>query len=170
MATQLFGLRKRRTRQHVIADLSVHHVEGFILEEGHTSQRLGSDYGYDLFMCTFDGRGYAEPGSIYFQLKAMETLNAAGTDYIYDLDLRDYNLWMAEKPPVILVLFDATRRRACWLWVQGYFREDATRQPAKGARTVRVRVPIRQAVNRRAIARIRKLKQSTQAPLMAEQS
>jgi hypothetical protein len=25
------GPRKRRTRQHVIADLSVHYVEGFIL-------------------------------------------------------------------------------------------------------------------------------------------
>ena len=40
--------RKQRTRQHVIADLSVHHVERFILEEGHTAQRLSSDYGYDL--------------------------------------------------------------------------------------------------------------------------
>jgi len=170
MTRQMFGPRKRRTRQHIIADLSIHHVEGFILEEGHTSQRLGSDYGYDLFMCTFDARGYAEPGSIYFQLKAMETLNAIGTDYIYDLDLRDYNLWMAERTPVILVLFDATRKRACWLWIQGHFRDDTSRQPAKGARTVRVRMPQRQAVNRRAIAKIRKLKQTTQAPLMGEQS
>jgi hypothetical protein len=36
--------RKQRTRQHVIADLSAHYVERFILEEGHTAQRLSSDY------------------------------------------------------------------------------------------------------------------------------
>jgi hypothetical protein len=65
--------RKQRTRQHVIADLSVHFVEGLILEAGHTAQRLGSDYGYDLLMNTFDEAGYVEPGSIYFQLKASES-------------------------------------------------------------------------------------------------
>jgi hypothetical protein len=37
MASQIRGPRKQRTRQHVIADLSVHYVEGFILEEGHTA-------------------------------------------------------------------------------------------------------------------------------------
>src|ERR1043165_7870164 len=105
MASQLLHPRKQRTREHIIADLSVHHVEGFILEEGHTAQRLGSDYGYDLIAWTFDERGYAEPGAIYFQLKAMETLQEHGRDYVYDLDIRDYHLWLREKSPVILVLF-----------------------------------------------------------------
>src|SRR5438132_7428600 len=40
-----------------IADLSVHHVERFILEEGHTAQRLTSDYSYDVLTCTFDEQG-----------------------------------------------------------------------------------------------------------------
>jgi hypothetical protein len=53
LAKKIFGPRKRRTREHVIADLSVHHVEGFILEEGHTAQRLDSDYGYDLVLFTY---------------------------------------------------------------------------------------------------------------------
>lgn len=162
MASQILGPRKQRTRQHVIADLSVHHVEGFLLEEGHTAQRLGSDYGYDLIMWTFDADGYPEPGWIYFQFKAMETLTEREADYVYDLDVRDYHLWMMEKTPVILVLYDARRRRAYWLAVQRYFREEAARQPKKGAKTVRVRIPRRQVMNRRAIARIRELKQQTQ--------
>jgi hypothetical protein len=33
MAKQFLGQRKQRTRQHVIADLSVHYVEGFILAD-----------------------------------------------------------------------------------------------------------------------------------------
>src|SRR5262245_16211824 len=158
MAGKIFGPRKRRTREHVIADQSVNHVERFIIDEGHTVQRLGSDYGYDLVLFTYDEKGYIEPDSVFLQLKAAETLQAVGSDYVFDLDIRDYNLWMLEKAPVILVLFDASRRRAYWLPVQRYFREDPGRQPKKGAKAVRVRVPKRQVVNRRAVARIRDLK------------
>ena len=72
--------------------------------------------------------------------------------------MRDYNLWMREQTPVILVLFDATRRRAFWLPIQRYFREQTTRQPRKGAKSVRVRISLDQRVNRRAIAKMRDLK------------
>src|SRR4051812_4015774 len=109
MARKIIGPRKRRTREHVIADLSIHHVEGFILWEGHTAQRLDSDYGYDLVLFTYDEQGYIEPDSVYFQFKATESLAVARSDYFFDLDIRDYNLWMFEKTPVILILFDASR-------------------------------------------------------------
>jgi hypothetical protein len=160
------GPGKRRTRQHVIADLSVHHVEGFVLDAGYTVQRLGPDYGYDLMLFTFDADGYAEPGVVLVQLKAAETLQAVGADYVFDLDIRDYNLWTREQFPVILILFDATRRRAYWLAVQEYFRGDARRRPKKGTKTVRVRVPAQQAVNRRAIATMRRLKREAQLPAL----
>jgi hypothetical protein len=158
MATQILGPRKQRTRQHVIADLSVHHVEGFILEEGHTAQRLSSDNSYDLLLRTFDEEGYPESGLVYLQLKAAESLRAVGSHHVFDIDLRDYNLWRREEMPVILILFDATRRKAYWLAVQRYFQEEPVRQPRKGGKSVRVRVPRRQIVNRRAIRRLRELK------------
>jgi hypothetical protein len=158
MLSKIFGPRKKRTREHVIADQSVNHLERFIIEEGHAAQRLGSDYGYDLMLFTFDEQGYLEPDSLYFQLKAAEALQAVGNDYVFDVDIRDYNLWTLDKVPVVLVLFDASRRRAYWLAFQRYFREDAGRRPKQGARTVRVRVPKRQIVNRRAIAKMRDLK------------
>lgn len=158
MAPSIPGPRKRRTRQHVIADLSVHYVERFILEQGHTAQRLGSDYGYDLLVSTFDAQGYVEPGSIYFQFKAREALDQTAAHYAYDVDIRDYNLWIREKLPVIFILFDASRRRAYWLAVQDYFGADNARRPKKGAKTVRILVPGRQVVNGRAIARMRELK------------
>jgi hypothetical protein len=159
-----FEPRKQRTRQHVIADLSVHHVEGVILEEGHTAERFGSDYSYDLNMRTFDDEGYVEPGVVYFQLKASEALQAVGSDYVFDVDIRDYNLWIREDMPVILVLFDAFRRKAWWLWVQGYFDDDSEREPKKGARTVRMRIPKRQIVNRSAVRKIRELKRDMRDP------
>src|SRR5262249_53494524 len=114
MASQILGPRKQRTRQHVIADLSIHHVEGFILEEGYTAQRLGSDYSYDLLLRTFDEEGYAEPGLVYIQVKAAESLDAVGSDYVFDVDIRDYHLWRREEMPVLLILFDAGRRKAYW--------------------------------------------------------
>lgn len=154
------GPRKQRTRQHVIADLSVHHVEGFILRAGHTVQRFERDYGYDLFMNTYDEDGYVEPGVVCFQLKAAETLQAVGSDYVYDIDIRDYNLWMWEEMPVILILFEASRERAYWLHVQEYFEADTRRRPQKGAKTVRARVPARQVVNDRAIRTMRDLKRA----------
>ncbi len=161
MARQMFAPRKQRTRQHVIADLSINHVERIILEAGHTAQRVTPDYGYDLILFTYDELGFAEPGFVYMQVKASETLETVGVDYVLDLDIRDYNLWRSEEVPVILILFAASRRRAYWLWVQNYFRKGAIHQPKKGAKSVRVRVPQRQPVTRRAVAVWRNLKQQT---------
>jgi Domain of unknown function (DUF4365) len=170
MARNSFGLRKQRTREHVIADQSVNYVERFIIDEGHTAQRQEKDYGYDLFLFTFDKRGYVEPGVVGLQLKAAETLQTVGSSYVFDLDIRDYNLWIQEKMPVILILFEASRRRAYWLSVRNYFNEDAAREPKKGAKTVRVHVPRRQVVNRRAIAKMRDLKETARLRLIGVRS
>jgi hypothetical protein len=151
-----------------MADQSVNYVERFIIDAGHTAQRLSQDYGYDLILFTYDEQGYAEPGVAFLQLKASESLRRSGSHYVFDLDIRDYNLWMIGDTPVFLVLFDATRRRAYWLHVQPYFGKDATRQPKKGAKTVRVRVPRRQAFNRRAVARIRELLQKADLHIVTE--
>ena len=170
MARTIFGPRKRRTRQHVIADQSVNHVERFIIDEGHIAQRLEKDYGYDLLLFTFDEQGYAEPGLVSLQLKAAENLPSVETDYVFDVDIRDYNLWTHEKFPVLLILFDASRRRASWLDFKRYFHRHPARRPKRGAKSVRVRVPARQVVNRRAIARMRDLKGEARVRLMGEKS
>src|SRR5215472_10462425 len=94
MARKIIAPHKRRTRQHVMADQSVNYVERFIIDEGHTAQRLTQDYGYDLLLFTYDDQAYAEPGVAFLQLKATETLTRSGSHYVFDLDLRDYNLWM----------------------------------------------------------------------------
>jgi Domain of unknown function (DUF4365) len=164
MASSIRGPRKQRTRQHVIADLSVHHVEGFILEEGHTAQRFGSDYGYDLVMHTFDEDGFAEPGSVNFQVKASESLQVIQAEFVFDMDIRDYNLWIDENGPVILILFDVARKEAFWLAVQSYFDEDAARCPSKGAKSVRVRVSPKQIVTREAVKVFRGLMQRFRKP------
>jgi hypothetical protein len=158
MAKKSIPPRKRRTREHVIADLSVHHVEGFVLLEGHTAQRLDQDYGYDLVVITYDPHGYIEAGALFVQLKAAERLRRAGSHYVFDLDIRDYNLWTLNRIPVILILYDATQNQGYWLPVQHYFQEDSSRRPKKGAKTVRVRIPATQRMDRSAVSQLRDLK------------
>lgn len=156
---KIFGPHKRRTRQHVIADLGTHHVEGFILEEGHTVERFHHDYGYDRFMVTYDEDGNIEPGIIRLQVKSTEEAQHSGANVIFDLDVRDLNLWLAEITPVVLIVFDVSARRARWIDVRRYFDEDPSRIPGTGAKTIRVRIPARQLWSRKAVRTLRERKQ-----------
>jgi hypothetical protein len=86
-------------------------------------------------------------------------LTASGEHYPFDLNIRDFNLWMLEPMPVILILFDASKRAAYWLYVQQFFRDNPSRRPQKGAKTVRVRIPMKQKLNRRALRKMRAAKE-----------
>lgn len=152
---KFLGPHKRRTRQHVIADLAVHYVQGFILEEGHTFEEFRRDYGYDLMMTTFDEEGFVEPGRVFFQVKATEQLKESNGFVAFDIDIRDYNLWMTEQNPVILVLFDVSLRRAYFVNVKAYYMEDASRQPRPEVRTVRIRIAASAQISRNAIREYR---------------
>ena len=133
----------------------MNYVERVILDEGHSVASPASDYGYDLVMRTHDPDGYAERGVVYFQLKSSDNFVASRGIYSFDMDIRDYNLWRAERLPVVLILFDALTRKAFWLHVQQYFRDNPTRRPRPGAKTIRVFVDPRRPVNRRAIRKMR---------------
>ncbi len=81
----------------------------------------------------------------------------AGT-YFYDLDIRDYNLWISEKVPVVLVFYAAVERKAYWQEIGRYFFDDETRRPAGRAKSVRVAIPTGQGMDRTAIAELRRRK------------
>jgi Domain of unknown function (DUF4365) len=134
---------KRRTREHVIAALSVNFVERFFLRKGHTVVKTDEDYGIDLIVSTYDQDGFVEPGSIYIQLKATDSpnLSADGSFYSFSISVRDYNGWAAQAMPVFLILYDAQGERAYWQYVQGYFESEPSRRPKEGARSVTVRIP-----------------------------
>lgn len=135
--------RKRRVRRHVIADMSRVHVEGVVIDAGFTAEVVAHDYGYDLTVKTYDADGYVEEGFVLLQLKATDTINkgASAAAYVFDVDVRDYRLWMSEPYPVFLILFDPASRAAYWLYVQRYFEEDASRRPSSRQKKVRVPVP-----------------------------
>jgi hypothetical protein len=145
------GPRKRRTREHVIADLSVNYVERFVLRCGWTIQRSTPDYGVDFAMKTYNSVGEQDSGRVLFQLKATDKLKLRdqGRAVAIRLDLRDVRGWRAEPMPVILILYDAHEDQAYWLHLQPYFMRPRRRQGA----TTTVYLPCEQVVNEAAIRR-----------------
>ena len=113
----------RRTKQHLIADLSVNHVERIFLEAGHVPMGIPKDYGYDLTVTTHNSNGFAESGLIYLQLKAARRLKQAssGNGYKFSIHRKHYNLWRNEPAPVFLIRYCATTKRAYYLYLQPYF-------------------------------------------------
>src|ERR1700688_3672373 len=109
--------RKRRTREHIIADLSVHHVEGPILRVGFTAQRVMHDYGLDLVMTTYNAHGEPEEDYVWFQLKATDHLKRPADEsaVVCRIERADLVGWLRQTFPVILVVYDAQRDVACWL-------------------------------------------------------
>jgi hypothetical protein len=63
--------KKRRTREHVIAELGVNYVQRHILLRGHSSELIFHDYGIDLLMFTYNADGEIENGHVEIQVKAL---------------------------------------------------------------------------------------------------
>ena len=93
---------KRRTREHVIADLGVNHVERHALLAGYTVDRFAHDYGLDLILVTYDQAGEVEPGPIYLQVKATDSLSVLGDGQtvVCRVEQAALQRWLAERIPV----------------------------------------------------------------------
>ncbi len=145
--------RKCRTREHVIADLSVNHVERFVLRCGWTVQRTIHDYGVDLLMETYNSAGEPESGRVLFQLKATDKLKVRdkGRTVAVRLEWRDVQAWRDEPMPVILILYDAGADNAYWLHVQQYFASRRRLAPRKAGATTTVYLARDHVVNEAAI-------------------
>lgn len=144
---------KRRTRAHILADLSVNHVERQALLCGCSVERVVHDYGIDLLLSTYDRRGVIQNGYVALQLKATDTLHvvANGSAVAYALDTRDLLHWLSEPWPVILVLYDGRNDRAYWIYVQAYFSKTRALRPAGERRSVTVHLPVANVISPDAI-------------------
>lgn len=152
--------RKKRTREHIIASQSINHVEYYIYNVGFTAERVENDYGYDLILFTYNSEGYVEQGNVYIQLKASDRLisNPPNNEYKYRISIEDYNQWINEPLPVFMVLYDAKNSKAFWQYVQSYFELNGKQKPRRNAKSVQIRIPTRNRINKRAIYIMQKSK------------
>ena len=146
---------KRRTREHVIADLSVHHVEGHVLRCGWVIERMVHDYGIDLRVLTFTRRDEVQAGEVVLQLKATDRLRLPAdlATISFRVDRSDLVLWLAELRPVILIVYDARQDVAYWLYVQSYFRRLPEFNLFAVGKTVTVHTPTANVLGPAAVGR-----------------
>ncbi len=158
---------KIRTRQHVIADLAVNHLERQVLLCGYTGQRVQHDYGYDFTAVTYDQRGQVEGGVVFFQVKATDHLPLLkdGRTISWPISRRDLKLWLSEAYPVILMLYDGGSDRAYWLYVQDFFAGYPTAELFAAGDELNVHIPTAQRVNRRSIREIARYKNEVQGQI-----
>jgi hypothetical protein len=120
-------MKKRRTRQHIIEDLGLNHIERQILLSGNVLRRFSDyDYGYDGMIETFNELGEVQNEGIMIQLKSTDIiqLSAQKQGFIVDLSKRDLELWLKSHYPVLLVLYDAQKEVAYFTDLQHYFNEN----------------------------------------------
>jgi hypothetical protein len=155
--------RKKRTREHIIADLSAHHVEGHILRCGFTAERVVHDYGLDLYMTTYTAHGEVENDFVLFQLKATDRLKRTSDNsaVMFRLEKADLDWWLVETFPVILVIYDAQADVAYWLYVQAHFKEPEG--VLSRGKSVTVHIPITNVLNEDAIRHFTAAKSAVQA-------
>jgi hypothetical protein len=158
---------KRRTRAHILADLSANHVERQALLCGFSVERVAHDHGIDLLLTTYDLRGVVQNGYVAFQLKATDSPRrvANGSAVAYALDTRDLLHWLNEPTPVILVLYDGRADRAYWIYVQAYFSRAGAVRPGRGRRSVTVHLPIENVVDPTAMRQFARYRAAVQRQL-----
>ena len=156
------GRKKRRTREHVLADISANYLEYFVYRRGHTSERISTDYGTDLLIFTYGESGEIENGHIQVQLKATDHLKVLGDSRTVSFQVESAHVrsWIWEPYPVILVVYDAEGRgRAFWLYIQGYFESSpGDRGGIEDNESVTLHIPMKNRLNGAAIERFRKFK------------
>ncbi|MRG45352.1 DUF4365 domain-containing protein [Chitinophaga sp. SYP-B3965] len=152
--------RKLRTREHIIEDMSINHIQRHVLLCGFSLEKFDSDYGYDLFLFTYSCLGEIESGSIKIQMKASDhiRINKKKDCIFFDVSTRDLRLWLTEYDPVILVIYDAASVKAYWIDIQSYFKTIKLTRTHKKQKTYRVYISKKSRVNSRTLKQLAKLK------------
>lgn len=155
----LMADRKIRTREHVIAAMSLHHVGYIVAKAGYVFDAPNPDYGLDGLITTFDETGAIEGDFISVQLKATDHIRFLSDGRIsFPLDLRDVAFWLDDFSPVILIVFDARAEMGYYLAVQEHFRAHPLTAAQMRQATLTVRMDPRAIVSESAVRLWRDLK------------
>lgn len=150
------GRRKRRPREHVIAEMGLNFLERQVLRRGHQLRRVPEpEYGTDAVMLHFSPDSQEiENGWVEFQVKATDqpSLVDDGKAVACVVELAHLHFWYWEVAhPFILVLYDAQKHRAFWIDVQAYVDEHAI----DDRDTVTIRIPSKNKLDLNAVDRFR---------------
>ena len=132
--------RKRRTREHIVEDLSENYLERLVLNAGHLLRRPRRDYGVDVTMFHFSESGELENGEVRFQLKATDHLTSVldGQYATVRVKTGDIQYWSMEFYPFILVLYDAKKEAGYWIGIDDILKQS----PDLDQQSETIRIPV----------------------------
>ena len=118
---------KLRTRQQIVEDLALNHIEKQILLSGNILKRRGDmNYGYDGAIQTFDEEGRINNLSLMILLTSTDLvqLSPKKVGFVVDLSKQDLEHWLNTEMPVLIILYDAQKDIAYFTDLQTYFNEN----------------------------------------------
>jgi len=154
------GRKKRRTREHVLEELSFNHLERHVLGRQYQLARPEKrEYGHDATMFYYSESGEKEHGEVRFQLKGTDRLQVlqGGTSVSLEVETAHLYDWYHEVYPFVVVVYDAQNDVAYWLHVQPYVERNLHLFEDPQQRTARIRVPVRNEIDADAIDAFRQL-------------
>jgi hypothetical protein len=142
----------------MIADLGINHVEKRVLQCGWVVQRFSPDYGLDLLMTTFSGRGEIENGDVRLQIKATDSIKIVSSRnaIAVRVEWRDMVYWLNEAFPVILVIYHAKADRAWWIYLNETLRDE--RLAATTTANFTISVPLANVLDTKAVRKFRRFR------------
>jgi hypothetical protein len=154
------GVRKRRTREHVIEEMSLNFLERKVLERGHQLvPATKREYGWDATMFHFSPEsGEIENGEIRFQLKATDHLDVDREYAACSVAARDlhYWYWESQQLPFVLVLYDAKRHAGYWVDVRSHI-EDSSFEFDREQKQSTIRIPCTNKITVKTIDQFREI-------------
>jgi hypothetical protein len=144
---------KTRTREHIIADLAVNHVERQVLLRGFTMERMVHDYGLDAMVFEYNTNGEPQPELIYLQVKATERASRVrqGQAIAFRLERSHLQAWLREPLPIFLCVYDVSLDSTYWLYIQQYFEGLRGFNLFRAPKKVTVRIPVSQSLTPAAV-------------------
>jgi hypothetical protein len=166
MAGHWSGKRKRRPREHVIAEMGVNFLERQVLRRGHQLRKVPErEYGTDAVMLHFAPETREiENGCVEFQVKATDQPSAVdqGNSVACIVEMAHVHYWYWEVAhPFILVLYDASKHRAYWTDVQAYIDEHGV----EDQETLTIKIPTKNKLTVGAIDQFRLMSLARQQSL-----
>jgi hypothetical protein len=121
-------------------------------------------FNYNVLFCpksnTYNHAGEIENGNIYLQLKATDHVHFVNDERAisFVINKKDLLLWLEEPLPVILIVYDAQKDQAYWLYIQAYFEQLIGFDIHQVQQTYTVHIPLANRINTRSFRRFARWK------------
>jgi len=143
----------RRTRAHVLEELSLQHLKS-ILPPEWISEEVRRDYGLDVRV---ELVAQEDVTALEFsvQLKGTDELEVSGGDVLHRCKVSTAHYFLRRPEPVMYVVYDAAGDVAYWVWVQPYLKGlDGSKPGWREQKRVQIRIPERSRLTKACIPAI----------------